>query len=59
LEKRSNKEFHGTLLNNKKERTLLFLVPEAAEEKAHGASGMDLSSSGGKELKCKCRGILH
>jgi hypothetical protein len=39
------------------ERCLLFLVHEAAKEKAHGASGADLLSSRGKELKC--RGILH
>ncbi len=32
----------------KKEGTLLSLVHEAAEEKAHGASGGDLSSSGAR-----------
>jgi hypothetical protein len=41
----------------KKESTPLYLVHEAAEETAHGASCMDLCSSGGKELKC--HGILH
>jgi hypothetical protein len=38
---------------HKKERTLLGLVLEAAEKKAHRASGMGLFSSGGKELKIK------
>jgi hypothetical protein len=35
----------------KEERSLLFLVHEDAQEKAYGAGGMDLSSSGGYELK--------
>ncbi len=35
----------------KEERSLLYSVHEAAEEKAHGASGIDHSSSGGKEPK--------
>jgi hypothetical protein len=33
------------------------VVHEAAVEKAQGASGMDIPSNGGKELKCY--GILH
>jgi hypothetical protein len=41
----------------KEERSLLYLVNEAAEEKADGASGVDVSSGMCKELKC--RGILH
>jgi hypothetical protein len=34
-------------------REIPILVHEAAKEKAHGASGVDLSSNGGKELKCR------
>ncbi len=35
----------------REERSLLYFIHEAAEEKAHGANGMDLTSNGGKELK--------
>ncbi len=35
----------------------VYLVHEAAEVKAHGAGGVDLSSSWSRELKC--HGILH
>jgi hypothetical protein len=38
---------------HKKEGTLLGLVLEATEKKAHRASGMGLFLSGGKELKIK------
>jgi hypothetical protein len=33
------------------ERSTLYLVFEAADEKAYGTSGVDVSSNGGKELK--------
>jgi hypothetical protein len=39
------------------ERSLLYVIHEAAEEKAHGTRVQDLSPSKGKKLKC-CR-ILH
>jgi hypothetical protein len=35
------------------EREIPILVHEAAKEKAHGASGGDLSSSECKELNCR------
>ncbi len=35
---------------HKEERSLLYIVIEAAEEKAHGASGVDLSSSGARSF---------